>query len=91
MNVKYSGKKEVKREDCMLCGAKQPPGHVLVRTADGTKREGRVCSSHTLWEVISDSRGRFMVEITVDPGPHHFTDALERVHAKHGVPYGKWL
>lgn len=72
------------REDCMVCGADQPPGHVVVNSPDHKRREGRICSSHTFWEVISHSSDRFMVEITADPGPHHFTDALESVHRKHG-------
>lgn len=72
-------------EDCMVCGAKQPPGHVVVYDEQHKHREGRICSSHTFWEVISHSSDRFMVDITVDPGPHPFTDALERVHRKHGM------
>lgn len=72
-------------EDCMVCGAKQPTGHVVVYDADHKQREGRICSSHTFSEVIMHPSDRFMVDITADPGPHPFTDALERVHRKHGL------
>lgn len=71
--------------DCLVCGALNPPGHVVVYDEKHTRREGKVCSQHTFWEVISHSSDRFMVEITMDPGPHPFTDALERVHARRGL------
>lgn len=85
MNVDEPVNPNAYYEDCMVCGAKQPPGHVVVYDENHTRREGRVCSSHTFWEVISHPSDRFMVDITADPGPHHFTDALERVHRKHGL------
>ena len=37
-------------ESCLLCGTPQPVGHVIVRQK--RKRVGRICSSHTLREVI---------------------------------------
>ena len=88
--MRVAGRKKG-RDDCMLCGAPQPPGHVLVRDPDKGRIEGRVCSSHTLSEVIMDRSDRFMVEITVDPGTKPFSDAVERVHARHEVPYGEWV
>jgi hypothetical protein len=65
-------------EDCLLCGAHQPPGHVLVRTIDGS-RAGRVCSEHTLKEIILDSDERFLVEIEVSEAAFRIT---ERVRMK---------
>lgn len=66
----------------MICGAPQPPGHVTVNTARG-RRVGRVCSKHTLWEIISHSSDRFMVEITVTTDG---VNALERAQAR--IPEG---
>jgi hypothetical protein len=66
-------------ELCMLCGAVKPPGHVVVQAPDGT-HHGRVCSSHTLKELLFDSQERFLVEIIVsDPA----IEALERAEARH--------
>ncbi|MDE2104293.1 MAG: hypothetical protein KGL39_44055 [Patescibacteria group bacterium] len=71
-------------DDCLICGAKSPPGHVIVRSENGKHIEGRVCSSHTLFEVIADKSDRFMVEITMDNGSG-IVDTIERVHARHGL------
>jgi len=69
----------------LICGAKDPVGHVIVYDEHHKRREGKICSSHTFREAIMDRSDRFMVEITCDPGPHPFTDVLERVHRKHGL------
>ena len=69
----------------MLCGAKQPAGHVVVYDENHARREGRLCSSHTFREVIMDQSDRFLVEVTVDVGPHLVVEVLERVHRKHGL------
>ena len=52
-------------EDCLLCGARQPISHVLVRTELG-ERAGRMCATHTFKEVIFDRNDRFFVSVTMD-------------------------
>lgn len=49
----------------MLCGA-EAPGHVPVADDNG-QIVGRICSKHSLWEVIRSQQ--FMVVITHDPEP----------------------
>lgn len=49
-------------EDCFVCGVHMPPGHVVVRDEVGL-RKGRVCSSHTLWDVVKASNDRWIVDI----------------------------
>jgi len=52
-------------EDCLLCGAETPRGHVVVKnTVMG--RVGRVCASHTLFDVTRDERERFTLTITYE-------------------------
>lgn len=46
-------------EDCLICGAPRPPGHVPVRQAGGGPG-GRVCSHHRLIEVL---RADLMISI----------------------------
>lgn len=53
-------------EDCLLCGAPEPAGHIVVVGAAG-ERIGRVCSSHTLREVTADKRDRLLLDITDAP------------------------
>lgn len=36
---------------CLICGAPDPPGHVMVRDDSGGE-DGRVCSWHRLIEVL---------------------------------------
>src|SRR5438552_1304630 len=51
---------------CMVCGANSPPGHMHVELPDSFTSGrritiGRMCSSHTFWDVART--GRFMVTI----------------------------
>lgn len=50
-------------ENCLLCGIATPSGHVPAYKSDG-ERAGRVCSGHTLRQVIRSLR--FIVTIEYD-------------------------
>lgn len=56
---------------CLVCGVDSPPGHVHVDSPGSREAQaivvGRVCSSHTLWEVIKT--GQFIVSIEGDLEP----------------------
>jgi ribosomal protein L24E len=60
------------KRDCLFCGAKEPPGHVLVFPKSDASRWGestaigRVCSSHTLKEIILQEPERLTVEVIYD-------------------------
>lgn len=53
-------------DNCLICGRPTPPGHVIVRNRKASP-VGRMCSSHTLLEVIMDPMERFDVEVTFAP------------------------
>lgn len=53
-------------DTCWHCGAHQPSSHVVIRDAQGTL-VGRICASHTFYEIIldrGDGQHRMFVEIT---------------------------
>lgn len=58
-------------EDCLLCGATQPPGHAVVYGESG-QRVGRVCSYHTLKELAFSDR--FLVRIELVEEAESLTD-----------------
>lgn len=41
-----------KRAVCLVCGIHQPSGHVLLNSPAGGRPIARVCSHHSLWELI---------------------------------------
>jgi len=49
-------------DDCLLCGAAQPAGHVLVQGTAG-EHVGRICSSHSLFEVATAASDDLLLEI----------------------------
>lgn len=53
-------------DDCMVCSKPTLPGHVNVRDFKGNLI-GRVCSSHSLKDVILDPQERFDVTVTYAP------------------------
>lgn len=46
---------------CLICGVLDPPGHAEVVREYDSPPVGKVCSSHTLWDVVKT--GRFYVTI----------------------------
>lgn len=53
-------------QDCLVCGASNPSGHVMVWPDEAQRGEwsvGRVCSSHKLFEIIAHPSDGFDVTI----------------------------
>jgi hypothetical protein len=65
-------------EGCLICGANRPAGHFVVH-GKNERRAGRVCSSHTLKELILDSQERFLVSIELTT---EGVEAIERVETR---------
>lgn len=55
-----------KPSNCMICGAVRPVGHVMVKDEDGA-HIGRVCSSHSFWEMVFRGGGHFYCTIEWSP------------------------
>lgn len=55
-------------ERCLVCGKEKPSGHVQVWREHHGLFVGRVCSSHTLWEVIRTSKLEVTIELVEDEG-----------------------
>ena len=54
-------------QDCLICGAPQPGGHISVRNAADDEIVGRVCSRHSLKEVVFEQQSRIEVRLRIWP------------------------